>query len=38
MSVSTLHLYKVFKHAIDYSNVWSGTFETMKKHIWVRLI
>jgi hypothetical protein len=31
MSVSTLHLYKVFKHAIDYSNVWSGTFETMKK-------
>lgn len=31
MSVSTLHLYKVFKHAIDYSNVWAGTFETMRK-------
>lgn len=32
MSVSTLHLYKVFKHTIDYSNVWAGTFETMRKN------
>ncbi len=31
MSVSTLHLYKVNKHVIDYSNVWAGTFETMSK-------
>ena len=31
MSVSTLHLYKVNKHVIDYSNLWTGPFETMSK-------